>query len=849
NKGPSRILAGDVLTLLDNLPAGYAVRNYAASEGEFNYLTGEWTEIDFTVGKTITLTIYGVVSSTFEGSELSNTATVAPPPGVSDPVMPNAAQVIIPASREANLELTKNGPAEMAPNEEIWYSIRVENRGPSYARGVSISDQVPPEILVDQWQASPGPGARILSGESGSSNDVAVSADIPAGSEVIIRIRGMVTTESAGRIENTAEAVLPDGISDPTIPNTDTHGNTLAGLDDLLVRKTGPGSASSGGSLSYTVQLINNTGSMMTGIRFDDNVTSGDVLSGIRWTVTPNDPRTVIRPMGNINSLPVSFEADIPPGKKVTVVLSARISPDFEGELLNRATAEAGDFSAADEVSTVVRKPPALEVVKTGPAQAEAGSEITYTITASNKGSGAAGEIVIADHLPLGSRYVTAEGGTYNEHLHRVTWPAISSIAPGASETRSVTLRAPANGPEITNIATATGQAASFTTAILPRAGLAVSKVAPDSVYQEAEFIYTLRAVNKGPSTATNITLTDILPGGLEVLDPGGGAVNGQEITWTVPSMPRNGVRTFDIRVRAPAESLSLTNTANISSGTPDPDNSDNSSSAVTQVLPSADLLIQKTGPAEAYAGGEIEYQLSVSNLGPSPAQNIEVSDRFPAGMQFISSDIPPADSLAVPLRWILPQLGAGETRSIAVRVRAPGRVGPVRNTADVKSPFHDKDLVNNRAVFSTNITPAADMQVIKGGTAAVDSAGVITYEILVRNIGPSTALTVNIRDQLPRNLGEPLSISHGGTYDAASHSISWPALPAMAAGTERLLTVRLETAAAGDVFTATNTAMIVSEVFDPETANNRSEFETSVYPPAEVYFELSPSRVCKGAP
>src|SRR3546814_11005558 len=65
-------------------------------------------------------------------------------------------------------------------------------------------------------------------------------------------------------------------------------------------------------------------------------------------------------------------------------------------------------------------------------------------------------------------------------------------------------------------------------------------------------------------------------------------------------------------------------------------------------------------------------------------------------------------------------------------------------------------------AVFTTEITPAADVEVVKEGTIAIDSAGIVRYEILVRNIGPSTALQVTITDELPANLNAPMSISNG---------------------------------------------------------------------------------------
>ncbi|QEC52661.1 gliding motility-associated C-terminal domain-containing protein [Anseongella ginsenosidimutans] len=845
NNGPSRILPTDAFNLLEELPEGYLIRNYEAEEGVFNYLTGDWTEADLEAGETIRLFVYGLVDSRFEGASISNTTGLTPPDAVTDPVLPNTSGVTTPVTKEANLELVKAGPGRMTPNENVWYTVRVTNNGPSYARDVLITDAVPPEVAVESWSTTPGPGTQILSGETGTGNDVEVRANIPVGSDVLIRINGKVIPGSSGEIVNEATAVLPADIPDPT-PNTDSHTNMLDGMDQLLLRKRGPSGAVSGGAITYTIQLINNSNVTLSDIQFEDLLQPAEALSGIRWTAVPDDPGVTMS-LESGNSLPINLEASIPPDKKITISIRGTIAQDFTGEILNTANAVSGTEISGDEVRTNVYKPAAITIEKSGPAQAEAGAEISYTITVSNTGSGESGDLLISDRLPLGSKYISSDGGTYNKNYHTLFWRHETGLAPGASIEHQVKVQAPADAPEITNIASVAGKSDAFVTEIRPEAGLSISKTAPDSVYQQDNFSYVILARNNGPSTARNITITDAVPAGLEIIDPGGGVVNGQEITWAIPSLPRNGVRRFTVEVKAPSQSATLSNSVSIRAESPDPDNSDNTASAVTRVLPSTDLLVEKTGPAEAYAGEEVSYQLRVSNLGPSAAENVIVTDRLPSGMEYIASDLAPADSLANPLSWTIPRLEPGESSTINVTVKTPGRVGIARNIADVTGPFYDKDPVNNRSIFSTTITPAADVEVIKEGTAAIDSAGIIRYEILIRNNGPSTALNVTFQDQLPTNLGAPLSISNGGVYDPGSHGISWPALPAMAAGTERLLTVRVGVNANASSFTVSNTAAIQSTVFDPQAANNRSVFKTGVYPPADVFFSLSQDRVCKG--
>jgi uncharacterized repeat protein (TIGR01451 family) len=54
--------------------------------------------------------------------------------------------------------------------------------------------------------------------------------------------------------------------------------------------------------------------------------------------------------------------------------------------------------------------------------------------------------------------------------------------------------------------------------------------------------------------------------------------------------------------------------------------------------LPAADVAIIKTGPANAFAGTNVTYTISVTNKGPSVATNVIVSDALQTGVTFVSA-------------------------------------------------------------------------------------------------------------------------------------------------------------------------------------------------------------------
>ncbi|MGA7937405.1 MAG: lamin tail domain-containing protein [Kovacikia sp.] len=84
NNGPSTV---NSLTLTETLPAAIQSPVFTPSTGLYNSDTGAWTGLNLASGQGITLTLNGTVSAT--AGTLINTATVAPPSGITDPTSGN----------------------------------------------------------------------------------------------------------------------------------------------------------------------------------------------------------------------------------------------------------------------------------------------------------------------------------------------------------------------------------------------------------------------------------------------------------------------------------------------------------------------------------------------------------------------------------------------------------------------------------------------------------------------------------------------------------------------------------------------------------------------------------------
>ena len=74
------------------------------------------------------------------------------------------------------------------------------------------------------------------------------------------------------------------------------------------------------------------------------------------------------------------------------------------------AVTDSGHLSDTDTTTVTVTDKPILSLIKTGPAVAERGAPVTYTLAISNMGVTTATNVVITDVLPLGATYIS--GGT-----------------------------------------------------------------------------------------------------------------------------------------------------------------------------------------------------------------------------------------------------------------------------------------------------------------------------------------------------------------------------------------------------------------------------------------------------
>jgi len=221
-----------------------------------------------------------------------------------------------------------------------------------------------------------------------------------------------------------------------------------------------------------------------------------------------------------------------------------------------------------------------------------------------------------------------------------------------------------------------------------------------------------------------------------------------------------------------------LTNNASSSSDTADPDPENNSTSDTDDVDTFADLSIEKVLDGESLPAGQTAtYLITVTNDGPSDAQNVIVSDALPAGLTFVSAGSSAECLGATSVTCSLSVLGAGISHTFTIVVDVDASLeGSVGNPASVVSETADPDLENNETVdespVSRNAEIVIDKVLVDGDlTPGTEAEWIVSID----NLGPATATDVSVADVLPAGL-EYVSHSIDGFDVSSSDPCSYSA-------------------------------------------------------------------------
>ena len=212
-------------------------------------------------------------------------------------------------------------------------------------------------------------------------------------------------------------------------------------------------------------------------------------------------------------------------------------------------------------------------------------------------------------------------------------------------------------------------------------------------------------------------------------------------------------------------------------------------SSATVHVI-GADVYVVKTGPVSVKAGQQLNYTLKIGNNGPDNAVNVTLHDLIdPTWFSWLTNVRYNINgvwySFTNPLNLpVIASLQPGASNEIIINitgtVKSSAPAGILNNTASVNSTTADPVPDNNTSTVLTEIQQEADINVTKTGPNTVTAGNQISYNILVKNNGPSDAQHVLVTDKLPSYVI--------GLYYSLDNWVTWSSWPV--AGTIDLGTI-----------------------------------------------------------
>ncbi|MFL6118804.1 DUF6923 family protein, partial [Actinophytocola sp.] len=447
------------------------------------------------------------------GGEVWSDFPGTPDPADATPVTVDPLDVDIAVSKNTG-GVTEN---LVRPGDTFDYAVLVSNNGSAASWPVAVTDDVP------------APLAPVAASDGGTVTGQRVRwtlPSVPAGGVVTRTITVRVGGDRARTVVNTATAAPADGGQD-TDPANNTSNEVVTDIEipspqaDLVVTKTAPATADPGAPLGYGITVGNRGPDRSAAAPVTDTLPPGYTVTGYTPGATVGDGTITwqVAPLAPGESVLLRVDGTTP-FAAASLVNDVVVRPSPDGPV------DPDQSNDTARVTTDVRAPTAdLALTKEGPAAVRPGATATYTLRVRDNGPDRSTGSTLRDTLPAGFTLVgTPPGATVDGDT--ITW-AVGELAVGAERVLTYDVTAPVEGGTGTNSASVTASGppdpvpdnntARVTTTATPEADLAITKSGPAFAEAGSSFEWTIEVVNRGPSTARNVVVTDTVPAGFRV--------------------------------------------------------------------------------------------------------------------------------------------------------------------------------------------------------------------------------------------------------------------------------------------------------------------------------------------
>ena len=807
------------LQLIDALPEGVTFVSATSTSGSCER-PDDMRQVVCNLGslgrnRQTVVTVEVNVEDSAAGTILTNSAVCSSFQGEPDDCQATVSTRVRPAD-SADLAVTKQAPTQVFFPDPIPYVIKVTNHGPAIAKAATLVDTLPSGNLLTLVSVESDHGSCLKNGER-----LDCELGVMAENAVATVLITMEPTESAqDQIVNNRVEVSSTSNDFVLSNNTDfTSTRILPPRQGLFLEKSvSSEKASPGDTLVYDLRITNYGPEAQRSVQITDTLPSG--LSLVSAIPGKGSCQSTVAGTQSQVGCSVGTLAD---GESAGVAIEVKVDQSAADTVLtNSASCHSDDVDVSQcrsqGVQTDIRLRGCADLLLTVespsalPYDAEDPQDLVYTIEVDNPGPARATEVRMLAVLPVdpltGLNELTFQSAEVVERTGGSGVALCLPINSGKLVSRVVCylggLEAAARATVeiiLTPNAAIAGRTVSSTFSLTssnecdesdnsriaitrlptegggPESDLFVFKSGRGRVRPGDSLTYSLKILNNGPTTASDVVVTDLLPLGVELVSitPTQGScdqsvVGGRTQVACSLGILGNGQlvdKLAGVTIKTTARATipnetTITNEVSCSANESDLDGCfDALDTDITQAAGTeANLLIFKgVVDDEVAIGDTLIYTLDLLNFGPDEAAGVVITDTLPDGVSF-DADLSSPECVEVESQTVecaLPLLGNGDTDEpleaffeIAVVVLDEAFGATLINTVSCSSDLTDPDGCEDSIEIEVS-SAEADLALTKTASDVRASVGdQLTYTLRLNNSGPEEATNVVVVDMLP---------------------------------------------------------------------------------------------------
>lgn len=387
---------------------------------------------------------------------------------------------------------------------------------------------------------------------------------------------------------------------------------------------------------------------------------------------------------------------------------------------------EPESHTVAASAATEGPQSPSVTLKWVKPGEVNVGQNFDCSLVVVNTCSTTVTDVTVDAYLPRMARAISAEP-TPTEGSDHISWN-FAQLAPGEEQTMKIRL-VPSKAGDMALSANVRFSATASAQFAVQEPKLKIELQGSQQALVGEPASQIILVSNPGTGMANNVTITAVIPKGLEhargeklAIDIGSlGAGESRPIQLSLVATS-GGTHRIEVEA-ASASGLRTTATAD-----------------VTVAAPSVKVVAE--GPALRYVGRTATYTFSVTNDGSAATSNVRIAQRVAEGFDFVRADqggqFDPSSRI---VKWFVGRLEAGQSAKVQVDLTAT-QLGTFTHQVAATSEHGARD----QAQIETAVdgTASLDLQIVDQNDP-IEVGAETSYEVQLRNEGSKAAEQVSI--------------------------------------------------------------------------------------------------------